>query len=211
MEITTDSELGQLDFVRPKYLTRSADGVIFRMVEIDNVVHIGLYFRRKEFCIERRFLHTTVTVEPGPVGERKRLCLSRFRGRSRLGQRGLGFGRIRTRNCGARRNTHGCTRFRRDRLLCRLMLLQRNFKLFDAFLHGSKLLHDLLLCLRSRCDGLLVRRHCGNARCIIGRMLAIHRKGQQRCGDYGEGRPLGHLYSKLVHFVSESHDSDLSL
>ena len=49
MKIAAHAELRHLDFIRPEYFARSADGVIFGMVEIVNVIDVCPEFRRKEF------------------------------------------------------------------------------------------------------------------------------------------------------------------
>src|SRR5437588_5331605 len=66
-----------MDFIRPKDLARSADRVIFRMVEIVDIVNVSANFRREEFRIER-CLGAGAAVQPTPVCEGKWFGFNRF-------------------------------------------------------------------------------------------------------------------------------------
>src|SRR5208282_4370050 len=49
VKIAADAELRQLNFIRPKDLAGTSNRVIFRMVEIGDIVNVGANLRRKEF------------------------------------------------------------------------------------------------------------------------------------------------------------------
>ena len=55
-----------------------ADGVVFGMVEIVDIVNVGSDFWRKEFCIHRRLFCAGVAGEPGEVRERKGFSFRRL-------------------------------------------------------------------------------------------------------------------------------------
>src|SRR5450755_1698082 len=67
VEIAANSKLRQLHFTRSEYFTRSADGVVFRMGEVVNVINVGSNFRRKEFAVESRGFRAWTARQPGPV------------------------------------------------------------------------------------------------------------------------------------------------
>src|SRR5947209_13416283 len=71
MEVATCSELRYLEFIGAEYLARSADGVVCRMIEAVDVIHIGPDLRREEGRIEGRSFGARVTVQPGEIGECK--------------------------------------------------------------------------------------------------------------------------------------------
>src|SRR6266850_7925909 len=75
MKVATDAELRYLDFIGPENLARPADGVVFGMIEIVDVIDVGPDFRRKELGIQRRFFGSRVAGQPGKVCERKWLGL----------------------------------------------------------------------------------------------------------------------------------------
>src|SRR5260370_20531433 len=79
MKVATDAELRYLDFIGPETFARPANSIVFGMVEIVDVVHVGTDFRGKEFRIHRRLFRPRVAVQPGKVRKRKRLGRWRLR------------------------------------------------------------------------------------------------------------------------------------
>ncbi len=69
MKIAADAELRQVDLVCSEDFARAADGVVFRMVEIVDVVCVHSNFRREEFRVESKIFGAGVAVEPSEVGE----------------------------------------------------------------------------------------------------------------------------------------------
>ena len=72
MKVAAEADLIELDFVGTEDLGRSADGVIFRMIEAAPKIGIESDFRGEEFRIPNRIFVTRVTVQPSPVRIRKR-------------------------------------------------------------------------------------------------------------------------------------------
>src|SRR6266853_2778244 len=79
MKVAADAELRYLDFIGPEDFARPADSIVFRMVEIVDVVHVGTDFRCEKFCIHRRLFRARVAVQPGKVRKRERLGRWRLR------------------------------------------------------------------------------------------------------------------------------------
>jgi hypothetical protein len=75
MEVATYAELRYLDFLRAEHLARSANGVVFGMIEVVDIVHVGTDFRREEFRVQRFLFGARVAVQPGEITERKGLGL----------------------------------------------------------------------------------------------------------------------------------------
>ena len=84
MEVAAHTQLGHLNFARPKNLARSADGVVFRVMEVVDVIDIGADFGRNELGIESRRFGPRGAVQPSPVRECERFSFLRFVGRGSL-------------------------------------------------------------------------------------------------------------------------------
>ena len=89
-EVSTDAQLGQLNFVRAKHFTRPTDRVVSGMPEVVRVVHIRTNLRCEELRGIRRILCPSVTVQPREICKREwfgmriaRVCRSSLLGRNR--------------------------------------------------------------------------------------------------------------------------------
>ena len=93
VEVAADAELGYLNFVRSKDFAGTANGVVFRMIEVVNVVDVGADFGSEKRGIEGGRLGASVAIEPGPVGKGKG---NLFAGSGCCGRRivGRGYGRL---------------------------------------------------------------------------------------------------------------------
>src|SRR6266404_9757769 len=65
-------------FIGPENLARTADGIVFGMGEVVDVVNVSPDFRREEFGVERNLFGPRISIQPGKVGERKWLTRWRF-------------------------------------------------------------------------------------------------------------------------------------
>jgi hypothetical protein len=73
MEITANSQLLDLDFIRSTRFAGPGKSVILRMVEIIDIVAVKPELARKGLCVQGRFLGPAVAVQPAEVGECERL------------------------------------------------------------------------------------------------------------------------------------------
>ncbi len=72
MKIAAHAELLHLEFTRAAALRRADERVILRLVEVADVADVGAELAGECLCIEHRYVLSTVAVQPGEVGERKR-------------------------------------------------------------------------------------------------------------------------------------------
>ena len=73
MKIAAYTELRHLDLIDPEDFARPTDRVVFRMIEIVNVIDVGANLRREKLRVHRRFLGAGVAGQPCEVRERKGL------------------------------------------------------------------------------------------------------------------------------------------
>jgi hypothetical protein len=78
VKVAADAQLGDVNFVGTKYFAGSANGVILRMIEIENVINVGPYFWSKEFRIESRLLGSRIAIQPGPIAKANGAALAGF-------------------------------------------------------------------------------------------------------------------------------------
>src|SRR5260370_32394414 len=79
------------NFVGRKALAKPANRIVGWMVEIDDIVDISPDFGGKEFGIEGRLFRPRIAVQPGVIGEGKRLRGSLLGGLCGRRQQGLAF------------------------------------------------------------------------------------------------------------------------
>lgn len=108
MKVAANSKLGELDFIGAENFAGAADGVVFRMMEIANVVSVYANFGSEEFRVEGKVFGAGVAVEPGEIGEGEglgfggsgnRRCMSGSRRRGRNSYGWLNGQRRRSRRC----------------------------------------------------------------------------------------------------------------
>ena len=78
VKVSTNSKLRDANFVRAEDLARSADRIVFRMVEIVVIDNVSSNFGRKKLGIKSGFLRAWIAVQPRPVRKREGLGLRRF-------------------------------------------------------------------------------------------------------------------------------------
>ena len=78
MEIAAYAQLRDVNFIGAKYFARAADGVVFRMRKIVNVVDVRPDFRSEKRSRVRCILRAGITVQPGKICKREGLRFPRM-------------------------------------------------------------------------------------------------------------------------------------
>src|SRR5262249_30681553 len=69
VEVSSDAELSHLEFVGPEDFARTTDGIVFWMVEVDDVIDVDSELAGENFRLQREILLTTVPGQPGKISK----------------------------------------------------------------------------------------------------------------------------------------------
>jgi len=144
MEVATETNLLQLEFIRTKDFSGAANGVVPGVIKILNEVAVEANLRREKFRIEDRRRGSCRTVEPAPISIGKRLAraLGLSRGWARIfGLRAALYaeGRVLQHGAGAVEPFGGC-----DGRFCGPLILELCFELLDTSFHLLQFVGDLI-------------------------------------------------------------------
>src|SRR5262249_58995187 len=69
VEVSSDAELSHLEFVGPEDFARTTDGIVFWMVEVDDVIDVDSELAGENFRLQGKILLPSVTAHPAQISK----------------------------------------------------------------------------------------------------------------------------------------------